>query len=110
MPKAKIHKDFLQNINEKTISHNQSILYSTLLILFSFLSIFSLNAQAIKVEVVKTVNGYQFLRGGQPYYVIGAGGETHLDVVKKIGGNSIRTWGVDNAQEILDNAQKTALP
>ena len=109
MPKAKIHKDFLQNINEKTISHNQSILYSTLLILFSFLSIFSLNAQAIKVEVLKTENGYQFLRGGQPYYVIGAGGETHLDVVKKIGGNSIRTWGVDNAQEILDNAQKNGL-
>ena len=54
-----------------------------------------------KTEVVKTKDGFQLLRNGKPYYVKGAGGDTHLDLLKSIGGNSIRTWGTDNAQIVL---------
>ena len=66
-------------------------------------------AQAVKVEVQKTAQGWEMLRDGKPYYVKGAGGDTHLDLVVQIGGNSIRTWGIDDAQTILDNAQKQGL-
>ena len=55
-------------------------------------------------EIIKTEEGFQLLRNGSPYYVNGAGGESHLDVLSSIGGNSIRTWGTDNAQKILDEA------
>ena len=48
---------------------------------------------AVPVEVVQTESGWQLLRGGEPYFVKGAGGEDHLDLLAKIGGNSIRTWG-----------------
>ncbi len=34
------------------------------------------------------------LRGGKPYYVNGAAGHGHLDLLKKLGGNSVRTWSV----------------
>ena len=66
-------------------------------------------AQAVKVEVRQTPQGWEMLRDGKPYYVKGAGGDTHLDIVVNIGGNSIRTWGVEEAQTILDNAQKHGL-
>ncbi len=62
-----------------------------------------------KTKVIKTDTGYQLYRNGQPYYVNGLGGEVNLDLVVKIGGNSIRTWGIDNAQLILDEAQKHGL-
>jgi hypothetical protein len=63
----------------------------------------------IKVEVVKNELGYQLYRQGKPYYVKGAGGNTHLDVLVNCGGNSIRTWGLENAKQILDEAQKKGL-
>lgn len=70
---------------------------------------FSLFSQAVKVEVKNTESGWQLYRDGKPYYIKGAGGDTHLDVVVSCGGNSIRTWGADNAQKILDDAQKHGL-
>jgi hypothetical protein len=62
-----------------------------------------------QTKVIKTDTGYQLYRNGQPYYVKGLGGEVNLDLVVKIGGNSIRTWGIDNAQQVLDDAQKQGL-
>ena len=62
-----------------------------------------------KTKVIKTDTGYQLYRNGFPYYVKGLGGEVNLDLVLKIGGNSIRTWGIDNAQQVLDDAQKHGL-
>ena len=80
-----------------------------LFVLVSVTSSVFVKAQAQKVEVQKTENGYQFLRNGKPYYVKGAGGDTHLDLLLNIGGNSIRTWGIENAQEILDLAHSKGI-
>lgn len=66
-------------------------------------------AQAIKVEVVQTDSGYTLLRGGVPYELKGAGGQTHLDKLSEIGGNSIRTWSLEHAKEYLDMAHKHGL-
>ena len=57
-----------------------------------------------RTEIVKTENGFQLIRNGKPYFVNGAGGTDHLALLQSIGGNSIRTWGTENAQEILDQA------
>lgn len=84
-------------------------------ILLSFaLGVLLLNdvhAEAVKVEIIKTADGYQLLRGGKPYEVKGAGLETgDIGVFASHGGNSIRTWRTDNrkftGQELLDNAHK----
>lgn len=66
----------------------------------------SVNAQAIKVEVRKTAEGYTLYRGGEPYYIKGVGGKEHVDEILYLGGNSIRTWGVDEADEALAIAEK----
>ncbi len=62
-----------------------------------------------KTEVIKTNEGFQLLRNGKPYYVNGAGGYKYLELLKDIGGNSIRTWGTGNAQKILDDAHANGL-
>jgi hypothetical protein len=70
----------------------------------------SLFAQVVKVEVVVNPSGgFQLLRGGLPYYVNGAGGDVFMDKTKACGGNSVRLWGAENAQEVLDEAQKRGI-
>ena len=60
-----------------------------------------------KVEIVQNQKGYQLLKDGKPYYIRGAGGTENLEKLKKYGGNSIRTWGVDaQTDKILADAQK----
>ncbi|MFN0201214.1 MAG: glycoside hydrolase family 2 TIM barrel-domain containing protein [Bacteroidia bacterium] len=68
-----------------------------------------LTAQVVKVSVAKNENAWQIMRNNQPYYVKGAGGQTFLQTVGNIGGNSIRTWGLEQADEALAEAQKKGL-
>jgi hypothetical protein len=60
-------------------------------------------------QIIKNENGFQLLRNGSPYYVKGAGGIKHLKELSNVGGNSIRTWGVENGQAVLDSAHKHGL-
>jgi hypothetical protein len=46
--------------------------------------------------------GFRLVRDGEPFTIRGAGGERHLDVLAACGGNSIRTWGVESADSIVD--------
>jgi hypothetical protein len=62
-----------------------------------------------QTKVVKTHVGYQLLRDGKPYYVKGLGGEVNFDKMVEVGANSLRTWGIDDAQHVLDEAQKRGL-
>ncbi len=48
--------------------------------------------------------GWGLQRNGEPYFINGAGGQKHLDVLVAAGGNSIRTWAADHALEVLDRA------
>jgi hypothetical protein len=77
-----------------------------ILFIFLFISSFCFAQQVInqKTEIIKTTNGFQLLKNGMPYYVKGAGGTEYLDVLKSIGGNSIRTWSTDGAKKVLDDA------
>lgn len=61
-------------------------------------------AQTSKVEVQKNGENWELLLNGEPYYVKGAGGQVHLDLLVESGGNSIRTWSYEGAQELLDEA------
>ena len=77
-----------------------------LVVLFFGCSLFSFSQPSVenRTEIISTENGFRLIRNGSPYFVNGAGGTDHLDLLKSIGGNSIRTWGLENAQAILDEA------
>ena len=66
-------------------------------------------AAPVKVELVRTADSWQLRRAGQPYFIKGAGGTASFALLKEAGGNSIRTWGADRLQPILDQAQKLGL-
>ena len=64
---------------------------------------------AIRVEIIEVEGGHQLLRGGKPYRIKGAGiDHSNLDDFAAMGGNSFRTWAVDDgpepAQQLLDRA------
>jgi hypothetical protein len=70
--------------------------------------------QPIKVEIVESGGKYQLLRGGKPYAMRGAGiDHSDLEVFAAHGGNSFRTWAVDDgplpARELLDKAHALGL-
>ncbi len=48
-------------------------------------------------------------RGGNPYQVKGAGGQTKLAQLASLGANSIRTWATADLDQILDSAQQHGL-
>ena len=62
-----------------------------------------------QVKVVQTGGKYTLMRNGQPYYIKGLGGDGQMQKILDIGGNSVRTWGVERAQEVLDEAQRNGL-
>lgn len=66
-------------------------------------------AQPAMVKVVQKNGQWQLLKNGQPYYIKGAGGTVQLDLLVDCGGNTIRTWGIDDAQRILDEAYSKGL-
>jgi hypothetical protein len=84
---------------------------NTKLSLISILVLISVQvfSQAIPVKIEKNENGYYLTRGGQPYYVNGAGGSSNLQEVLDAGGNSIRTWSAEEAGKVLDKAHEMGL-
>ncbi|MBT8049581.1 MAG: hypothetical protein KJO70_00170 [Gammaproteobacteria bacterium] len=60
-------------------------------------------AEPVPVELQKMDDGWQLLRGGEPYFIHGAGGDGPLDELAAAGANSIRTWGGD-VGTLLDDA------
>jgi len=65
--------------------------------------------KVIKTTIAKVENGFTLMRGGQPYFIKGAGGTNRMEQIKAYGGNSIRTWNPHNADEILNKAQQLGL-
>ncbi len=87
----------------RSLSISSFLLLSFLL--FAPECIFSQSNQApIKVELVNNGGKWTLLRGGEPYYINGVGGQSYMDRAVKYGANSVRTWGAGEAIAILDDA------
>ncbi|MFN3728215.1 MAG: glycoside hydrolase family 2 TIM barrel-domain containing protein [Fimbriimonadaceae bacterium] len=57
----------------------------------------------VEVKVQPHGDGFVLMRGGSPFFIRGAAGSDHLELLKASGGNSIRGWGVDdNTKTELD--------
>ena len=66
-------------------------------------------AQATPVELRQMDEGWQLLRGGEPYLIRGAGGNASLQQAAAAGANSVRTWDADNIDALLDEAHSLGL-
>ncbi|GAB5404198.1 MAG: glycoside hydrolase family 2 TIM barrel-domain containing protein [Aureliella sp.] len=69
-----------------------------------------LAAQPVVTEVRQTSAGFRLMRDGQQHYIQGAGGPASLELLSAIGGNSTRTWGLDELESgRLDEAFENGL-
>ena len=64
----------------------------------------------VPVRLEKSEAGFQLMRGGKPYFIKGAGGQTRLAALAAAGGNSIRTWDAGNdLGATLDEAERLGI-
>ena len=61
-------------------------------------------AAPVPVELRQGDDGWELLRGGEPYLIKGAGGSASLERLAAAGANSVRTWSTDDAGRVLDEA------
>lgn len=66
-------------------------------------------AQPVKVELAGPPGDPTLRRGGQAYVIKGAGGDASREVLRQLGGNSVRTWGTDDLGKQLDDAHALGL-
>ena len=55
------------------------------------------------VNIQQHDNGdYQLIADGKPFKVNGVGGTKYLKILKNLGGNTIRTWGISDLEQKID--------
>ncbi len=67
------------------------------------------NAQSTVVRVGGSAEKWQLIRDEQPYLIRGVGGDGSWELLAKLGGNSVRTWGHDLLDTQLDQAHTLGL-
>lgn len=61
------------------------------------------------VEIRRKSGGFRLYRNGKPFFVRGAGGFSHLELLREYGGNSVRTWGSDQTRLALPEIRSSGL-
>ena len=61
--------------------------------------------QGSVVSIEQRGDSFQLMRNGQPYTILGVGGTQDLALLKRYGGNTIRTWDAEGMRSVLDEAQ-----
>lgn len=61
------------------------------------------------VEVIYDKGKFVLYRYAKPYYIKGAGGHINMGKIALYGGNSIRTWSTQDADQILNEAHNHGL-
>jgi len=78
-----------------------SLLLSVLVLAITPIS--GVRGESSIVSISKNPEGnFTLLRDGKPFYINGAGGTSRLEMLVKCGGNSVRTWGIDSLEEMVD--------
>lgn len=55
------------------------------------------------VRIVKEASGaYQLIVDGEPFFAKGVGGTKNLSLLKELGGNTFRTWGIQELSQEVD--------
>ena len=61
------------------------------------------------VTVTPDGDGFRLDRGGEAYFIKGVGGSERLELARSLGANSVRTWGADGAEAVLDEAESLGM-
>ncbi len=73
------------------------------------LAVLGVSAYAGTVRLSGGEGNWTLLRDGKPYFIKGASGGADKAALRKIGGNSFRTWGADDIEAQLETAKSNGL-
>ena len=73
------------------------------------LAVLGVSAYAGTVRLSGGEGNWTLLRDGKPYFIKGASGGADKTALRKIGGNSFRTWGADDIEAQLETAKANGL-
>lgn len=62
-------------------------------------------ASAVVAVEGDSATGWQLTRDGAPYVIRGAGGPGSLEMLASCGGNTIRTWGIEDVEKSVDGVR-----
>ncbi|MEM8509231.1 MAG: glycoside hydrolase family 2 TIM barrel-domain containing protein, partial [Bacteroidota bacterium] len=75
-----------------------------------FSTIQNFNTEITRSEIRLTEEGYRMFLNGTPFYIKGAGVDSgSIEILAQHGANAFRTWSMDNAESVLDEAQQLGL-
>lgn len=63
----------------------------------------------VPVQVHRTAQGFELLRGGQPYFLRGGAGLQQFAQLRAAGGNTVRLWSTNYAGPLLHEAHRQGL-
>jgi hypothetical protein len=63
----------------------------------------------VVVRLLSVDGGWSLSVNGNPFSIRGVGGDDQLELLAKVGGNTIRTWSEEGLQETLDKAHQHGL-
>jgi hypothetical protein len=87
----------------KTTSYYSLLIKFCLIVGASLRFIQPIHAAGSQVEITGShEDGYHLVVNGDPFFICGAGGTSFLETLKESGGNSIRTWGIDSLDKMVD--------
>ncbi|MEX2381335.1 MAG: hypothetical protein WD490_03040, partial [Opitutales bacterium] len=79
------------------------IWFAFLLLFQGFIPVLRSAESPPKAEIKRGDDGaFLLFREGKPFTIRGAGGHLHLDRFQAAGGNTLRTWGVDQLEREID--------
>ncbi len=61
------------------------------------------------VNIIKKDGRYHLLKDGEPFFVNGVGGSTNQELLVASGGNTLRTWSVEQTLGMIDEAHANGL-
>ena len=93
----------------KKLLHPFAFYFLSAFFSFACCSACAQNSTPVKVEIKNIDGAYKLFRGGQPYFIKGAGGTNYMERLAQYGGNSIRTWDSRNGEDVLNKAEKLGL-
>lgn len=96
---------------------NRLIALLTLFVLSAVSVLAASPTGAVPVQLQQDRNGrWTLLRSGEPYFIRGAGGSNHHELIPQFGGNSLRTWHVwqleprdEQGRNMIDRAHELGL-
>lgn len=92
-----------------SIKHLLRTVLTPLILLPSMMSCNASHSESSKVTLQHSEQGSTLIKDGKPYTILGVGGVADFELLASYGGNTVRTWGADGIETLMDDAHENGI-